>query len=238
MLKAAAFHKEGLGVAKDPVQARKWLNLAAEQGHSDAKYRLRVLRFRTHPILKWRDLAMTICGYSLLLFHGLSTPFVIHTSVILAFLGILIMTGVVFVLGAALLKKFGITGLDEMEAKASNDRFLAGLKKQPWKFLTVPAEDGLFLVPLLYTGINVVSAGVASILFAVAHYPSFPLRYCIPKGVAYFFVALFILPYGIWSVIAAHLLLDVAIFALLFIEQDGKPTCRRLLRAMGMGSVH
>jgi uncharacterized membrane protein len=72
---------------------------------------------------------------------------------------------------------------------------------------------GFFLLPLFYVGISPVSAAVAAFLFAVAHYPVFPWRYCIPKGIAYFFVALFILPHGIWSVVVAHLLVDVGLFA-------------------------
>ena len=36
-------------------------------------------------------------------------------------------------------------------------------------FLVTPAEDGLFLVPLFYMGINYLTAGIASLLFASIH---------------------------------------------------------------------
>jgi len=72
-----------------------------------------------------------------------------------------------------------------------------------------------------------------ALLFAVAHYPVFPWRYCIPKGIAYFFVALFILPHGIWSVVVAHLFVDVGLFAFLLLAKvEGKPTWHRLLRVL------
>ena len=91
----------------------------------------------------------------------------------------------------------------------------------------------IFLLPLLYIGITPVSAGVAAFLFALAHYPLFPWRYCVPKGVAYFFVALCILPYGIWSIVVAHLIVDVTTFVLiLFLQLEGRPTWRRLLRVL------
>jgi hypothetical protein len=77
------------------------------------------------------------------------------------------------------------------------------------------------------------STFAAGLLFAAIHYPLFPWRYCVPKGIAYFFVALFILPYGIWSVLAAHLLLDVSIFIFMLPGKVGaKPNWQRLLQAI------
>jgi hypothetical protein len=108
------------------------------------------------------------------------------------------------------------------------------LKKNPLKFLNIPAEDGLFLLPLVFIGINPISAAVAALLFGAAHYPSFPWRYCVPKSLAYFFVALFVLPYGIWSVVVAHLLVDVAVFGALGMGKiEGKSTWQRLFKILG-----
>lgn len=132
-----------------------------------------------------------------------------------------------------MLEKFGPKNLNQGEADAENERFFNAIKKKPWTLLLVPAEDGLFLLPLLYVGISPISAAVAAFLFAVSHYPSFPWRFCLPKGVAYFFIALFILPYGIWSVIVAHLFMDAAIFLfLLFVKLEGKSTWQRLVRTL------
>jgi hypothetical protein len=48
-----------------------------------------------------------------------------------------------------------------------------------------------------------------------------------------FFVALFILPYGIWSVVVAHLFVDAGLFAILLLTKvEGKPTWNRLIRIL------
>jgi len=123
--------------------------------------------------------------------------------------------------------------LDEKEADATRERLLEELKQKPWRFLLIPAEDGFFLLPLLHIGISPVSAAVAALLFAAMHYPMFRWRYCVPKGIAYFFVALYVLPHGIWSVIIAHLLVDLALLGLpLIFRMQGKPIWRRLIRLL------
>ncbi len=176
---------------------------------------------------------ITILGWALLIFHGIRFPISINGFAVVIFLGILTVTAVTFVAVMATMDKFGLKGLDEKEVEVTNERFFSMLKRKPWRFLLIPAEDGFFLLPLLYIGINPISAAVAAFLFAVAHYPSFPWRYCLPKGIAYFFVALFILPYGIWTVVVAHVIADVAAFAgMLLVKVEGKPTWRRLFRVL------
>jgi uncharacterized membrane protein YfhO len=183
--------------------------------------------------LKWRDACITTLGCALLIFHAFHMPISVNGFAIAAFLGILAASGVVFVAAMAVMEKFGMKGLDEKEADTTNERFFSMLKREPWKFLLIPGEDGFFLLPLLYVGISPVSVAIAAFLFAVAHYPAFPWRYCIPKGIAYFFVALLILPYGIWSVVTAHLIVDVGLWTvLLLVKVEGKPTWHRLLRVL------
>ncbi|MGO8838796.1 MAG: hypothetical protein ACLQAH_11050 [Limisphaerales bacterium] len=170
---------------------------------------------------------------ALLILHGVRFPISVNGFAIAAFLGILAASGVVFIAAMALMERLGVKVLDEKEADSINERLFSMLRKKPWRILFIPAEDGCFLLPLLYVGITPASAAVAAFLFAVAHYPGFPWRYCIPKGMAYFFVALFILPYGIWSVVVAHLIVDVGLWAvLLFAKVEGKPTWHRLLRIL------
>jgi hypothetical protein len=183
--------------------------------------------------LKWRNAGITTLGCALLIFHAFHTPISVNGIAIAAFLGILAASGVAFIAAIAVMERFGMKGLDEKEADATSERLFSMLKRQPWRFLLVPAEDGMFLLPLLYIGISPVSAAVAAFLFAVAHYPAFQWRFCIPKGMAYFFVALFILPYGIWSVVVAHLIVDVGLWAVVLLAKvEGKPTWRRLLRVL------
>jgi prepilin-type N-terminal cleavage/methylation domain-containing protein len=224
---------EGLGTNRDFDEARKWLQLAAQHNCPDAKYRLRLLFFQKHSILKWRDACITTLGYALLVFHAFHAPFSMNALAIVAFLGILVVSGVVFIVAMAVIERFGMKGLEDKEADMATERLFFMWKKEPWRFLEVPAEDGFFLLPLLYLGVSPISAAVAASLFAVAHYPAFPWRYCLPKGMIYFFVALFILPYGIWSIVVAHLLVDAGIFAFLLLAKvEGKPTWHRLLRVL------
>jgi hypothetical protein len=170
-------------------------------------------------------------GYALLVYQWFSAPVSINGSAIAAFLLILAAICLLFAIGIVALEKIGIKQPDEKEVHDLNERLFESLKRQPWRFLFIPAEDGFFLLPLLYVGINPVSAAVAALLFACIHYPVFPWRYCVPKGVVYFFVALFILPHGIWSVIVAHFLVDVSMFGLGFLSKiEGKPILRRLAR--------
>ncbi|MCI0745325.1 MAG: sel1 repeat family protein [Verrucomicrobia subdivision 3 bacterium] len=223
----------GTGTAKNFSDARKWLTLAADQKDADAKYQLRLLFFRKYEILKWRTTALYVVGYSFLIYHALTTPLGVNGFAVGAFLLILLGCGGVFLATMIVFEKLGLKQWDENEAKLENDRMWSALKQEPWRLLFIPAEDGFFLLPLLYIGINPVSAAVAGLLFAAAHYPFYPWKYCVPKGIAYFLVALWVLPYGIWSVIIAHILLDLALFALVFvIHLEGRPSWRRLIRAL------
>ena len=224
---------EGLGVDKNFPEARKWFTLAAEQGDQDARYRLRLLWFQERSIPRWRTLVIDVLGTIFLILHACHVPITIHWLPIVAFFGILIVTVIVFFIGMLLLEHFGLPKWDEQEAAGTNERLHSLFKRKPWRLLLVPAEDGFFLLPLLYLGINPFSAAVAATLFAAFHYPFFPWRYCIPKGLAYFFVALFILPYGIWSVVFAHFLFDsILLLPRLASDLSSHPKLRRLISAL------
>jgi hypothetical protein len=223
----------GEGTPRDFAQARKWLQLAAaDQKHPDAKYELRLLFFRKHQIFEWRSAIVYILGYGLLTYHAITAPFTFNGSGVAAFFAILLGCGAISLLAILVVEKMRKVR-DENEPQANLDRMWQELKREPWRLLFIPAEDGFFLLPLLYIGINPVSAAIAGALFAAAHYPSFPWKYCVPKGVAYFFVALWILPYGIWSVVVAHLILDLTLFGLEYLVRfEGKPSWRNLVRAL------
>jgi uncharacterized protein len=225
---------KGLGTERNFDEARKWFQLAAEQDYRDSKYRLRLLFFEKYSIAKWRDTIFMILGWSLLVFYGIHSPFSVNGLAVAAFLGILIASGTTFVAVMGLLQKIGMKGLDDNDTEAISERLISYFKRNPLRFLYIPAEDGLFLLPLVFIGINPISAALAAALFGAAHYPSFPWRFCVPKGIAYFFVALFVLPYGIWSVVVAHLLIDAtAIAALALVKIEGKSAWQRLFRILG-----
>ena len=226
-------YSRGVGLEKNFEEAQKWLQRAAQKNYRDAKYQLRLLLFRKYSILKWRNITLTIFGFALLIFHAFHSPISIHIRAVGIFLGIFAVIALTTVAMAVLQRKFGVKWLDEKDAEQTSEKIISGFKKRPWEFLLIPAEDGFFLLPLLYIGINPLSAAVAAFCFGVMHYPLYPWQACVPKGIAYFFVALFVLPYGIWSVIVAHLSVDaILILALLLDKVEGKPTLRRIVKVL------
>jgi hypothetical protein len=102
------------------------LGLAAAQGASNARYRLRLLFFEKHSILKWRYACITTVGYALLIVHGVRAPISISGFAIAAFLIILSATAVVFVAAVVALEKFGVEALDEKETGEVNERISPG----------------------------------------------------------------------------------------------------------------
>jgi len=89
-------------------------------------------------------------------------------------------------------------------------------RKNLWQLaFFIPAEDGLFFVPLLWAGITPVTAAIAAALYAASHYPKFTISNCALKFVYLFGIALMVLPHGLGSVVVAHLALDaIAIYGL------------------------
>ena len=223
----------GFGIEKNFDEARKWLRLAAQKNYRDSKYRLRLLFFQKYSLLKWRNTAISTIGWALLIFHGATSSISINLKAFLFFIGVIETSSVTFLLAMVVAKQFGAAGFDEKEADVLLENLFRYFKRNPWRFLYIPAEDGFFLLPLLYIGINPVSAAVAAFLFGLFHYPAFPWRYCIPKGIAYFFVALFLLRYDIWAIVLGHLFVDFLCFvAVLLAKAGGKPTLSRLLAVL------
>ena len=72
-------------------------------------------------------------------------------------------------------------------------------------------EDGLFLVPLLWIGINPLTAGVASVLYALFGCCRQNRSMTITRSVAYFVLIIWVLPHGLWMVVAAHAVSELAI---------------------------
>jgi len=90
------------------------------------------------------------------------------------------------------------------------DYRVAQAKRRPWiDALLLPGEDGFFFVPLILVGINPITAGVTSVVYAAIHYPEFPAKFCVAKVASLYLIATLILPQGIGSVVVGHLLLDV-----------------------------
>lgn len=87
-------------------------------------------------------------------------------------------------------------------SNAANDR-TASPSQSADKFLAA-AEDGVFLLPLVFVGINVYTALCAATLYAIFRHRNQARSYTLILGVAYFTMAIWVLPQGLWMVVAAH----------------------------------
>jgi len=80
-------------------------------------------------------------------------------------------------------------------------------KARPWRdTLLALGEDGLCFVPLLLVGANPITAEVVAVASAALHFPAYPLKHCVWKGLHVFFVAIVVLPYGLGSIAIGHLI--------------------------------
>lgn len=104
-------------------------------------------------------------------------------------------------LGAPLLYAWFTTTLRHV-SNATADRDVAPAYRAE-RFL-VAAEDGAFLLPLLFLGINVYTALCAAVLFAIFRHKHEAMSYTVMLGVSYFTMALWVLPQGLWMVVAGH----------------------------------
>ena len=82
------------------------------------------------------------------------------------------------------------------------------IRRKPWLFLLIAGEDGFFFLPLLYIGINPVTAIAASAIFALMHYRDKPNTTLV--GIFLFTAAnvLIVLPHGILPMVLGHFILD------------------------------
>lgn len=205
LMVGSAYHL-GRGVAKDLRQALYWMERAQAKVPM-ARRQVRILRWELHPILRYSHRTMFIAGLALLAYHAVTVPFSIRWQAVALFVGIVVAAAVgAFVVGSLLKIQAFDKVADEHGLLIRRARRVIGLGAQ------IASEDGLFLVPVLYVGITVPSAIIAGTAFGLAHYPRFSLPMCLPKGLAYIGVALFVLPSGIWSAIAGHAIVDAISF--------------------------
>ena len=75
-------------------------------------------------------------------------------------------------------------------------------------FLLTPAEDGLICVPLLLIGITPLSALIAGVAFGALHLARDNYFECAVKGMGYALAYYFILPHGLLTIVAGHMLMN------------------------------
>jgi hypothetical protein len=207
----AVCHHRGLGVERNAADARVWYERAASQGSDDGVRALRVMNFeavmRIRSDVWWRGLS--VVGGSLLLLHLVTQPLAFHPVAALVYpiITIAMHLGPLEVLERLLFPRQA----DEDAAGPSRDQMRAQFaQKSSW--VVMATEDGLTLAPLAFIGVNVWTVAVASAVFGAIHYPSYSWSLSTRKGISRFVTALVLLPYGLLSVIAGHLLLDLVIY--------------------------
>ena len=67
------------------------------------------------------------------------------------------------------------------------------------------------MLPLLFVGFNPVTVMFAVFFYGVANYRHISTLYLCVKMLAYFIVGLWVLPYGIWPVVLAHIIVDTLV---------------------------
>jgi hypothetical protein len=166
--------------------------------------------------LRWtwahRSSCLKLVGLALLAVYFLGNSFHIEPLWVAAYLAIAIGIGAIFVLAVyPLIDRFFPS--QNVDINPIGTQLLSEVRRQPLRAtLLLPGEDGVFFVPLLWIGISPVTATVAATAFAAAHYPRFPIKACVVKFVFIFCIALVVLPHGLGSVVAGHLILDVLAF--------------------------
>jgi len=99
-------------------------------------------------------------------------------------------------------------GLSENEWALAQAKYLeSGFRGKA--LLCSPAEDGFVCVPLLLVGIGVLPAVLGGVAFGVIHLGRFTYLECLGKSLTYALVCYFVLPYGLLTVAAGHLIMDL-----------------------------
>ncbi len=73
------------------------------------------------------------------------------------------------------------------------------------------AEDGVLLLPLLWMGISFLTAALASMLYALLIFRRQSFSMVVTRSLAYFVLIIWVLPHGLWMVVAAHVVAEIAI---------------------------
>lgn len=216
-----AQHLLGVSLARkehgeiDLVEAESWLRMAVENGDGRARSSLRRIRMARLPYWKWRVPVSISIGAAFLIVHTVNRGFDFDVQFFglylsIQLIGMLILVSIVLVAGW----KWDVADALAKETEADVELLMGTILRKPWRLLQLPAEDGFFLLPLLYLGISPLSALIAALGFGFIHYPEKPARTCWVISIIIFFIALFVLPYGIWTVIAGHATLDLSLLAI------------------------
>jgi hypothetical protein len=86
---------------------------------------------------------------------------------------------------------------------------VAAHSKQSAMRWLVAAEDGVFMLPLVFIGANLFTAALAAVLFTLYQRRNRPIGFAVVRGAACFAVALLVVPQGIWMAFSAHVVSEL-----------------------------
>jgi len=201
---------------------------------------------------RWTYVTIRVVGFSLLVgYLAVTTDWRISVPWVLAFPPISFSVAWLFV-GLNLFDRFPKlnryilypqTNGNAEHARSDNEwalsqaKYLEGGGKS---VVFAPTEDGLICVPVLLVGIGAITAILGGLAYGLVHLGRFTYLECIGKAITYTLVCYFVLPQGLLTVVAGHLLMDlIALAALkvtkhkLSVELRSKPTVERDARKSG-----
>ena len=129
-----------------------------------------------------RCMPIKLAGLVFLAIYFYSHPVLFSPFWALAYFGLSMIGVLLYVWGTKLAAKFkNEPHYINEEAQYMYEHVSIIKKDNPLCFWLAPAETAFFYVPLLYVGVNPISAAVAAALFGFMHYPQQMLRNCIFK---------------------------------------------------------
>lgn len=213
-------YSSGWGVPRDVGAAEHWLAQAG--AFPGAPALLRRVRFERRFGVRPRRLTLTlaILGWAMLAYHTLTAPLRFEPLLVLLAVATATSFGVLLMLALWLSERTtgGTRALSWLDSQVDDHAVVdAGFERRllvsGQLLFWIPAEDGLFFLPLLYVGVSPWTVAIASLLFSLAHYPKYSPALCLFKGAFYYGFVLWLLPHGIWTLVAAHLAIDALAFA-------------------------
>ncbi len=220
----ASCYFDGLGVERDLQEAealakRSLPNLPKSYERQASRMLRRIRHARIVPNWRIWTRGAAILGWAALLFHLLTQPISLHP---LALVGLVpLVPTSAFLLLQALIVLIGVLPWFQGRLSSADEsirwrRSLSNISfnwNEPRLLVWMtPAEDALFALPLIYLGMTPWNIAIASVLFGLAHYPSYSLAFCVPKAALHAVAVVFLLPTGIMTLVVGHFLWDLSLW--------------------------
>jgi hypothetical protein len=154
---------------------------------------------------KFRDsfsLFVKCAGASLLLLYLVFIPFSFHS------VWFLMSLLVVFIISLLYLLTFLHFGGSKILAYPFMQLEPGRNDAKIWNHRLAATELGVFILPLLIFGITPINVLITATFYGFYHYTNQLIGYGIMKAITFSIVCMWILPYGIWPVVASWALVD------------------------------